>query len=132
MTLLEVGAWAQVHFKLHQAPSRAAVNCFLKCKESILSENNDVLHVKAYDRKRKRHVTLNDQKLLEEHLLKWVRHHDSTHGGAIPLPDAMIIAQAKIIAGQLDLAFDSKLFIGIGIYGLGTPRNTVPFIMPEM
>ena len=45
------------------------------------------------DMKRKKHVNNEDQTSLEKKLLDWVHYHDATHGGKIPLSDAMLVEQ---------------------------------------
>jgi len=47
---------------------------------------------------------------LETLLLAWIQHHDSTHGGRIPLLDSIILEQAKIIAAEANLVFDPNEF----------------------
>ncbi len=47
---------------------------------------------------------------LETHLLRWIMHHDATHGGRVPLPDSIIVEKAKLIARDAELEFDPGEF----------------------
>ncbi len=49
---------------------------------------------------------INLHALLEKHFLTWIIHHDSTHGGRVPLQDNILIQQAKIIAQERHIEFD--------------------------
>jgi hypothetical protein len=53
------------------------------------------LSSKNASRKRKRFAYSEPQARLEELLLDWIRHHDATHGGKVPLSDMMILEQVS-------------------------------------
>ncbi len=38
--------------------------------------------------------------------MAWIVHHDSVYGGRVPLPDSILIEQAKTIAAEANLDFD--------------------------
>ena len=81
--------WAMAEFGLSGKPSRSLVGKIIKDKEKITAAAQESMQK---DRKRKRTTSAN-QALMEKHLLEWVAHHDSIHGGRVPLTDAMITEQ---------------------------------------
>ncbi len=86
----EAGAWAKKEFCLPQAPSKGFISKLVKNKQSIAERAAEALRL---DRKRKKPVNNEDQTSLEKKLLDWIHYHDATHGGKIPLSDAMLIEQ---------------------------------------
>jgi hypothetical protein len=82
--------WAKEQFRLKCAPSRSLVAKLLKNKADIFAKASETLQL---DRKRKRTSSSVAVTTLEKHLLEWVQHHDATHGGRIPLTDAMLVQQ---------------------------------------
>ena len=99
LTHSELALWAKQEFKLNQAPSRAYVVKMFKNKSNILSIVSSTGYSKpaskALSRKRARHVNSEGQRVLEQHLVEWVQHHDSTHGGRVRLSDNMIRQQVS-------------------------------------
>ena len=86
----EVVAWAKREFGLQQGPSKGFISKLIKNKEDIVEKVAAPLRLDS-----KRNKPLNDADLatLERNLLDWVHYPDATHGGRIPLSDAMKIEQ---------------------------------------
>ena len=87
-----LGAWAKEEFCLRQAPSKGFISKVMKNKKEILEKTAEAL---SLDRKRRKPVNSANLSVLERLLLEWIQHHDATHGGRIPLSDAMIIEQVQ-------------------------------------
>ena len=90
--------WAKNEFKLSSMPSRSLVAKIIKNKTEILAKVYEA--TMQLDRKRKRTAWSKKVSALEEELLHWVQHHDATHGGRVPLTDAMIIQKVRISANN--------------------------------
>eukprot|EP00873_Tetraselmis_striata_P032869 jgi/Tetstr1/453133/TSEL_040155.t1 len=101
--------WAKETFTLKAPPSKGYISKLLKAKSTLLSTHSS-LRSKNASRKRKRFAYSEPQARLEELLLDWIRHHDATHGGKVPLSDMMILEQAKLLAAGNELVFDEKKF----------------------
>eukprot|EP00873_Tetraselmis_striata_P038276 jgi/Tetstr1/458540/TSEL_044943.t1 len=101
--------WAKETFTLKAPPSKGYISKLLKAKSTLLSTHSS-LSSKNASRKRKRFAYTEPQARLEELLLDWIRHHDATHGGKVPLSDMMILEQAKLLAAGNELVFDEKKF----------------------
>eukprot|EP00873_Tetraselmis_striata_P038600 jgi/Tetstr1/458864/TSEL_004373.t1 len=101
--------WAKETFTLKAPPSKGYISKLLKAKSTLLSTHSS-LSSKNASRKRKRFAYSEPQARLEELLLDWIRHHDATHGGKVPLSDMMILEQAKLLAAGNELVFDEKKF----------------------
>ncbi len=75
-------------------PSRSLVAKIIK-KKNLAKVSEATMPL---DRTRKRTAWSKKVSALEEELLHWVHHHDTTHGGRVPLTDAMIIEKVHISA----------------------------------
>jgi hypothetical protein len=85
--------WAKENFQLKSLPTRSLVTKIIKNKTEIMEKNAEATQL--LDRKRKRKSWSSKVATLEEELLNWVQHHDATHGGRVPLTDAMMIQKEK-------------------------------------
>ena len=66
----------------------------------LLQKRDTILANKMNDyelgRCRNKKVPSAELAALKRELLRWVHHHDSTHGGKVPLTDDMIITQVRV------------------------------------